>query len=209
MDTISALPARARRWYELWWDAWRHPGAKTFRFLLNEPGTNATRGFIWVAAAALVAGILSVVLNSAVISSVSASQSSVFTTISNILTAPVGAVIGLAILAGFFHLAAQLFGGYGNWSQMVVCLAVIQAPLAVFAVACETLAGFLIGNGSGLILMIFVASALVIYSLVLVAGAVDSVEEIGTDKSILTILIPALVIFVIYIWASSISFKLD
>jgi len=62
METIPAQPGIARKWYEIWWDVWRHPGSEAFRRMLQEPDAKAERGFKWVAVVALIeAMVLSLV----------------------------------------------------------------------------------------------------------------------------------------------------
>ena len=59
MTTEIIQPEKPRKWYEIWWDVWIHPGMAPFKTLLTEPGKNTTRGFIWIAVTSLITGLVS------------------------------------------------------------------------------------------------------------------------------------------------------
>ena len=43
MPLETAQPAKSRKWYEIWWDVWSHPGVTSFKAVINEPNMNLTR----------------------------------------------------------------------------------------------------------------------------------------------------------------------
>lgn len=205
-----------RKWYEIWWDVWRHPGANTFRAILQEPNATLSRAFIWVGVAGLIAGLISAL--SSLISPLESETVSPYLYIGcTTILIPIMAVIGLAISGGIYHLVARLFGGTGSWDKLAYCFATVTAPASIvstivsmFTVSTATVLQTLIsGQGSNLpssasalttpltCVAGLIAFALGIYQIILMVHAIDGTENIGTGNAVLTYFIPVVVVIVL------------
>jgi hypothetical protein len=58
METISVQPVQSRKWYQIWWDVWKHPNVASFNSILNEPDHDPVRGFVWIGVISLIVGFL-------------------------------------------------------------------------------------------------------------------------------------------------------
>jgi hypothetical protein len=200
-------PEKPRKWYEIWWDVWIHPGMAPFKTLLTEPGKNTTRGFIWIAVTSLITALVSYLFSTLVTQNW---MSDLFgTEISNnfggyalysicgIILSPLFAIIGISISAAIYHWIASFFHGKGNWSDMVYSLSAVAAPAA------------LIGGIVGVFAMLFfkfpvliflpslVAFAFGIYTIILNVNAIKVTEDIGTWEAIASMFIPVIIIVAI------------
>ena len=114
----------------------------------------------------------------------------------------------MALMAAIYHGIARLFGGMGQWGQMVFCLAAVSAPFALLSAAINLVtlpftAWFPSNYGSLVSCCVApFALALGIYALVLQVIAIDAVENIGTWKSVATFFIPAIIVVVLTICCS-------
>jgi hypothetical protein len=59
MTTEIIQHPKPRKWYEIWWDVWSHPGIEPFQTILNEPGREIVRGFLWVGVTSMVVVLVS------------------------------------------------------------------------------------------------------------------------------------------------------
>jgi hypothetical protein len=216
MEAIPAQTAEPRKWYEIWWAVLRHPGKETFRSILQEPNANATRGFIWVAVVTLITALVIGLASLPLIRTLPGSSSdlivnsSIFIVILvfEIILAPLFAVAGMAVAAAIYHGIARLFGGMGQWGQLVFCLAAISAPFALLSAAINlVMLPFTVWFPSDYSPLVSCcvgpfALALGIYALVLQVIAIDAVENIGTWKSVATFFIPVVIVVVLTICCS-------
>jgi hypothetical protein len=214
IETIPAQPRTDRRWYEIWWDVWRHPGTVTFRSILQEPAAKAERGFIWVAVMAFIGSVISSLSSMIFLRNIAPTiiSGSVTSLICGAISAPIVAVIGLAISAGIYHLIAKLFGGNGDWGQLAYSFAAIQAPLYLLTFFFSFLYSVVLGSlltqptaalaqqlSTYSICLALPSLALSIYLLVLFVCAIQAVENIGTGRSVLTYFVPVIIVFVLMV----------
>jgi hypothetical protein len=220
MDTASAPQFTNRKWYEIWWDVWRHPGTDAFRRMLQEPNAKAERGFIWVAVVSLIEALLISLVSGIFFQNAFGKEfpglSSALSgyLICTVIVTPVASVISLAILAGIYHLIAKLFGASGGeWGQLVFSFSAVQAPqliitglvgvlsilisLPVFLGQATALNRGPAAFAQGMSLLqcfLYVPSiAVSIYSIVLYVCGITAVENLDTGRSILTYFIPVIV----------------
>ena len=208
METDVAPQVTNRKWYEIWWDVWRHPGTDVFRRLLQEPGADYNRGFKWVALMAVIFAVLNSLISGIFPQRIASAASSGMITslVCGVIVAPIVAVIAITIMAGIYHWIAKLFGGNGEWGQLVFCFSVVLAPsyllTALFRPLYRTDLGSLFSQGTSALAqqmsslffcLVLPSLALSIYSVVLNICAIKAVENIDTGRSILTYFIPVIV----------------
>jgi Yip1 domain len=207
MTTEIIQPAKPRKWYEIWWDVWIHPGLAPFSTILNEPGHDVTRGFIWVGVTSFIVTLVSYLFSALVTRNLMANAFGgdlfrnyggyAFFYICGIILSPLFAIIGIAISATIYHLFARIFKGHGNWNDLVFCLSAVSAP------------GTLVGGVVGLFSLLFYRTPLLIflpalvglafgfYMIVLNVNAIRAAEDIGTWEAIGTMFIPTIIIVVL------------
>jgi hypothetical protein len=213
---MEALPAQStapRKWYEIWWAILRHPGKETFRSILQEPNATYSRGFIWIAVVTLITALVVSLASFPLMRSLTRGSSDVFLNSGifivilfvEVILAPLFAIAGMAVGAAIYHGIARLFGGMGQWGQMVFCLAAISAPFSLLSAAINLVTTpftiWLPSNFSSLLSCCVapLALALGVYAIVLQVIAIDAVENIGTWKSVATLFIPAIIVIVLTI----------
>jgi hypothetical protein len=200
-------PVMPRKWYEIWWDIYSHPGVTPFRTALNEPGHDITRGFIWVAVTAFIMTLVSLLFSTLAMRNLmsDAFRGELFkeygaytvSYICAVILAPLFACIGIAISAAIYHLVAKLFHGKGTWNNLVFCMSAVFAP------------GTLVGCVVGIFYLLFsqipvliflpalVAMAFGVYTLVLNINAIRAAEDIGTGEAVATYFIPSIIAVVL------------
>jgi hypothetical protein len=211
---MEALPVQTsvpRKWYEIWWAILRHPGKETFRSILEEPNATYSRGFIWIAVVTLITAVVISLASFPLMKSLTKGSSDVFLNsgifiiilFAEVILAPLFAIAGMALGAAIYHGIARLFGGMGQWGQLVFCLAAITAPFSLLSAAINLVTlpftAWFPSNFSSLVSCCVTpfALALGIYALVLQVIAIDAVENIGTWKSVATIFIPVIIVIVL------------
>ena len=200
-------PVQPRKWYEIWWDVWLHPGIAPFQTILNEPNHEMTRGFIWVAVTSFIVTLVSSLFSALVMRNLAADAfggtmfenyaTYTLSAICGVILSPIFAIIGVAISAGIYHWVAKLFHGKGNWTDLVFCLSAVTAP--------GTLVGGVIGifsllffqNPLLIFLPVFMALAFAVYMIILNVNAIRAAEDVGTWEAIGTIFIPTIIIVVL------------
>jgi hypothetical protein len=211
MDALPAQPSESRKWYEIWWTVLSHPGKETFRSVLQAPDANSSRGFIWVAVVTLIAVLIASLSSYPLMKSFMRSSTNtnlsfgifIVILVVEVILGPILAIVGLAIGAAIFHGIARLFGGMGQWGQMVFCLAAISAPFSLLSAAINLISlpfTLLLSTNLSFLLSCCIgpiALALGIYSIVLQVSAIDAVESIGIGKAIATFFIPAIILIVL------------
>ena len=194
-------PITKRKWYEIWWDVWVHPGVASFQALLQEADHSTTRGFIWIAVTSLIVALATSVLTVGSLQNYEPNFASpmVYYLCVVILT-PIFAIIGLTISTGIYHGIARLLGGTGTWSDLVICVCAVTAPSALIA-GVIALITFLVQFP----LLFFIPSLLSflfgIYAIVLYIIALKASENISGGKAVLVYFIPVIIVGLIVLCA--------
>jgi hypothetical protein len=204
MEITTTLPIATRKWYEIWRDIWLHPGTATFQKILQEPDSNSTRGYKWVAVTALINVLLSIPTYVISLQKTAPDVTSYYVIflLCVAVLSPIFAIIGIMITAGIYHWIAKLFGGNGDWGQLVFCLATISAPLlllnGLFGLLSSLFGSALLSQSTALEIVLYLPSlALGIYTIVLNVCAIKAVEKIDTGRAIATVFSPTIIGIVI------------
>lgn len=195
-------PWRDRKWYEIWWDVWRHPGGKSFELLLIEKDHSRKRALAWLfITSIIVSGYIVLFLLPRMLNADTQGNpiwmipsTQVISKACTIILYPVVALAGLMIFAGIFHLVAKVFSGYGNWEDLVFCISAIVSPYSILGTAVNSL-DILFFQRSGLRLVSLVISVLIVlYALILLVNAVKTAESLTTGGAVATLLVPGVII---------------
>jgi hypothetical protein len=207
MTTEIIQPLKPRKWYEIWWDVWIHPGTAPFKTLLTEPGKNTTRGFIWIAVTSLITGLISYLFSALVsqnwMSDIFGGASNTnfggfaLYSICGVILSPIFAIIGIAITAAIYHWIASFFHGHGNWNDMVYSLSAVSAPAALIGGVVAVFAMLFFKFPVLIFLPSLVAFAFGIYTIILNVNAIKATEDIGTWEAIASMFIPVIIIVAI------------
>ena len=207
MTTEIIQPANNRKWYEIWWDVWLHPGIAPFQAMLKDTNHSMIRGFIWVGVTSFIITLISYLFSALVMRNLMADafsgtaleNSSYFTIsyICGIILSPIFAIIGIAISSGVYHWVAKLFKGKGLWNDLVYCLSAVSAPGALIGGVIGIISLFFFQYPVIIFLPVFVAFVFAIYMIVLNVNAIRAVEDIGTFEALGAIFIPTIVIVVL------------
>lgn len=215
MESMDANLAAGQRlpWHEVWMEVVTHPSRDSFRLILSDPGAGPARAYFWVG----ILGIIFAILEVVVMQLVGSPQLSDLPTGSIgfymaclVIATPIMSVVGLALMTAILRGIAGLFGGQGNYNNLVYCLAAIQAPISIVGILLSLISSALtsgaassgsiesLTSGSMAALCVLPFSlAIGIYSFVLDVLAIDTVEKIGTGKAVLTLLLPGIVVFLV------------
>jgi hypothetical protein len=191
MVTQSYTPEVSRKWYQIWRAIWLHPSLETFQSVLAEPGAGPRRGFIWVAVAQLIAGLLNGLFS---LGSINGSPS----LLTIVIVDPLFAIAGLAIGAGIYHVTARIFKGEGTWGHLVFCFAGIQALDLLFVALYKILIALLPASVVLLIFAGLVGVIFAIYCFGIYVYALAGVEKIGKGAALFTLLMPVIVLVALY-----------
>jgi hypothetical protein len=218
MDEISVKTDR--KWYEIWWDIWTHPGSATFEALLNERNITTGRAFTWVAVTAFVAYLVAALVSIMMMNNLFPRVETTFTWmwICYVVVAPVGAILGAAIWAGIYHWVAKLLGGTGAWDRLLFCYSAIQAPLLLVGVLLSLVMVPIMRSAMTTMiatqslflvycLLMVVSLGLGIYNIVLNVSAIKAVERLDTGKAVLAFFLPPIVIIVL-LFCGSMAFAM-
>jgi len=194
METVQ--PVKPRKWYEIWWDVWSRPGIAPFQTILNEPGSDITRGLLWIAITALV---ITLINSLSLVRLIGHSMpeyfgSYIFGYVCGFILVPIFAIIGIAISAGLYHLIAKLFGGNGKWSELTYCLSAVAAPGTLLAGVIGLISYLFFQIPAALFIPFVLSGVLAIYTLALYVNAIRAAENLGTGQAIGTVLIPAIIV---------------
>jgi hypothetical protein len=207
MTAEIVQPARSRKWYEIWWDVWSHPGTTPFQTMLDETPNGASRGFIWIGVMAFVVTLISTIFSVLGLQNLIDqapgnlfSQYSGFysvTYICGVILSPIFAIIGIAISASIYHLFAKLFKSTGKWGDLVYCLSAVTAPSTLFGGIIALVSLLFYQIPILIFIPIMVAMVFSIYVFILNVNAIRAAENIGTGQAIGTILIPVVIVGVV------------
>ena len=197
-------PVEPRRWYQIWWAVWRHPGTASFRSILAEPVTGPGRSFLWIGLTTLLLSLLGSILNAIVLS---AARSTAWALVCGVVAAPAFAILGAAISNSIYHGVARLFGGTGKWGHLLFCSTAIQAPEALLGMASYLVypaifASHVWGSMSLLATLLLCVSGVFVmivslYGVVLYVLGVAAAENLSTGKAVAVVLIPTIVVFIL------------
>lgn len=213
MTSDLMQPVQPRKWYQIWWDIWSHPGTEAFKSLLSEPGKSSTRGFIWVAVTTLIAVLITTLFSSLVMRD---TMSGLFTneelyaaiggftiySLCIVILSPIFAVIGIAVAAAIYHWIAGFFHGHGTWSDMVLCLSAVSAPAGLISGVIGLFSLLLFNNPVLFFLPTLVSLAFGIYAVILNVNAIKASEDVGTWGALAAMFIPAIIVVAITICCS-------
>jgi hypothetical protein len=200
-------PLRYRKWYEIWWDVWLHPGIAPFQTMLKEPNHEMTRGFIWVAVITFIVTLISYLFSALFMRNMMADAFSgtpfqnytsyTLSSICGVILSPIFAIIGISVSAGIYHWVAKLFHGQGNWNELVFCLSAVTAPGTLVGGAIGLFTLLFFQNPLILFIPVFMSLLFAVYIFVLNVNAIRAVEDIGTWQAIGTIFIPTIIVLVL------------
>jgi hypothetical protein len=207
MTTGIIQPLQPRKWYEIWWDVWIHPGITPFQTMLNEPNHEMRRGFIWVAVTSFIITLISYLFSALIMRNLMADafrgtaiqnfSSYTLSLICGVILSPIFAIIGICISAGIYHWVAKLFRGKGNWNDLVYCLSAVTAPGSLVGGVIGIFSLLFFNNPVIIFLPVFATFLFAIYVIVLNVNAIRATEDIGTWEAIGTLFIPTIIIVVI------------
>lgn len=204
MDTDRLEPIRGRKWYEIWWDVWGNPGKAPFQAMLNEPDRGSTRGFIWLGVTTIIVTLINAIGTFLVAKDLKnifpqGFNYSIFFFVCGLILAPLSPIIGMSIVAFFYHFIVKIFGGNGRWDDLVFCFCAVTAPYTLLA-GVLALFTLLFQNIAWVIFVPLVVSVVIgIYMLVLFVNAISAAENIGTWQAMATLFSPLVIFGVCYL----------
>jgi len=195
MTTELVQPTLPRKWYEIWSDIWRHPGVTSFQGLLNEPDHSPKRGYKWIAVTSLIAAILASLGSSGIFRSLQSDFGSIFIYyVCTVILSPIFGIIGLIISSGIYHVISRLFKGNGKWSDLVICSAVVLAPVELVGGVISLIILLFAQIPAAFIIPWLLSVAVSIYSIVLYVNALKTAENITTGQAVLTYFLPTIIV---------------
>jgi hypothetical protein len=183
------------RWYQIWWQVWRHPGTLTYQRILYQQKIYLHRPILWVYSSSLIA-----YMYQALFYPIS------WAIIFRLIWQPIVIILGLFLSIGFNHWIAKLFNGKGDLVSLYFCISTIYSPVVLFvffttgwlpmlvsqAGAQAPVSGFIIYS----LLSSIVSLVLICFVSVLYVTAINAVEKIGIGRSILVYCSMYLVYFI-------------
>jgi hypothetical protein len=202
MESASVQYPSQSKWYEIWKAVLYPPSEQAFLNILADPAVSARRAFIWVALAALAISPFQVFTTMVSMeNSLDTALGLMVGLCAAVVFAPVGAVIGLAISAGLYHLIAGWFGGRGTFNEMTYAIGAVTAPYMLVAGLISAVTSLIVVAGEvfGLLMLCLVPIflALPIYLIILYVQAIKAVEGLSTGKAVLTVVMPTAFVFVL------------
>lgn len=195
METISVQPVQSRKWYQIWWDVWRHPSTESFKSLLSEPDHDAVRGLVWIGVVSLIVGFFGGLVYYFTLGNRVAGTYDPFIWVGceTVLT-PIAAVIGVLISTAMMHGAAKVLGGTGKWGDLAFCFCAIVAPNALIGGVLTLIILPFYQLGGLFFIPWLISIAFGIYVLILQVNAISAVENIGSGKAFLAIILPGIIL---------------
>lgn len=207
MSDISNEPmvpaSGPKSFFQIWITALTKPNEQTYAELVASPEANTNKAYLWLFIAALVNFFFATLVQGPVMRNMAQQfgQDMDFlnngiagTFVTAICGAPVSAVIYVlffAVTVAIVQWIAKLFGGRGNYNQLVYAFGAILAPYMLVSSV------FTLLSAIPYIGFCFTAIAAIagIYILVLEVMAVKGVNQFGWGAAAGSLLIPVLVIF--------------
>jgi hypothetical protein len=195
METLPPATIPDRKWHEIWLDIWMHPGDQAFRDAFKERDHGMGRAFIWL----LTTGLIAAVISSAIIpflrSQISQVPNSfILAFFCEVILAPIFAILGMIITSLIYHVIAMIFGGKGQWGDLVFGLSAVNAPATVIS-SILVLPVVLFSRLPVLwwlvaLLVGILSVVLGVYVIIETVNAIRAAENISVAAAIGTILLP-------------------
>jgi hypothetical protein len=188
--------------FQTWIAAVTKPSPETYTKIANDPSASPGKAYLWVFLAGLLVSLVTAIIQSTTIqqtleqSGLGVNVGSGTILITLVCGIPVLAALYVVIFAvwiALIQLVARMFGGQGNYNQLLYASSAIYVPVAAVSSVINLLylipvVGFCFA---------ILAFALSIYSLVLSVMAVKGVNAFGWGAAIGAAILPGLVIFLI------------
>lgn len=168
MDALASAETKSFKWYEIWRDVFLHPSDKTFVRILEDPAASPRRVYIWLAVVGLLSGLLK---------AISTLEISVLRQILTVISGPIIAIVGLALVAAFLHWNSKRFKGQGSYARMVYVLGAIYAPASLIMIILDVLWPL---AGTIIALAQFAFGLFLVY---ITAQAIKAAETLETKKA--------------------------
>lgn len=171
--------------FDIWIRAITRPWVDTYEaFLQEESNPTLGKAAAWMALAAAIGWVISVVLTA--IFGGGLIQFDILTLVCGIVAAPFGAVVGFVIGSAILLVAARLLGGDGTFVHQSYLLAAAYAPMSIISTIVVAIPVV------GLVLTL----AASLYALWLAAIALQAAHGYSRGRAVLTVLAPTLLVFV-------------
>jgi hypothetical protein len=199
-DKYKNVPGREYTWQEVWTMALTRPGVATFEEILRDPQANKERAYKWVFWTGTIGVLVNLIIGVIQVSSIYSQRGYRFDVGAVLPTFGCSLLLGGALVLLFFVIGnvitqfiARMLGGVGGYGEYLYAAAAFSAPLMMVNVAINAFTT----DTTSLGLMGLVSLALGIYQLVLMAMAIKAVNQFGWFKTVLTILMPLIIVFVV------------
>lgn len=201
------MSAGPEPFYQTWLKALTRPNEQNFAELALSPGANPSKAYLWVFLANLVNMVVAFALqgvNMRQLQQFLPPEAGQYFSQPVVGTGLIGALCGAPILAAlsvlFFALSvaliqwiARMFGGRGDYSQLVYVMGAIAAPVMLVSAVLTLFSAIpFIGILFGLVSFVFG-----LYALVLNITAVKGVNQFGWGQAIGAVLLPGAVVFLL------------
>ena len=203
-NSMLAKSKKVRRSYsafDVWLTALTSQDEKSYADLLEDPEAGLERAFSWVAIAGLITALTVPVqyfLNPNLgelldipelqrqVGNMTPNAFIIILTMISFVTAPIGAILNLALSGGIQNLLARFFGGGGNFKRTAYALSAFLAPMAVVTslVAIVPVAGSCLSFPLG------------IYSFILNVRALKASHSLTNGAAIGVLLAPSILVII-------------
>jgi len=202
IEIIAGQPAPDHKWYQIWWDVWRHPREETFQALLKERDHGRYRAIAWMFISSFILVIyLILVLVYDIFNTFQDTPSAfisprtpIITVACSVILFPILGIAGLMLLVGIFHLVAKIFSGYGKWDDLVFCLSAILSPNNILTIFVGLLNALIYKLINTQIISTIISVVLLGYILILVFYALKASENLESSGAVGTIFVPGVVV---------------
>ena len=189
----NAIPSRQKPpFFQIWLGVLTRPKADHFRHLLSSSGSSILDACVWVVGCEIFAAVLSIYMPALV-------KTPIAETVIGYLVSPTLVFVALVTTT---HLGSRLFGGSGNFSDLVYLTAAYFAPL------------FALGSLLNLLLAYFKVDLSILllpfslYETALAIVTVKAVHDFKTGKAFITALvIPSIVILALVFVGSLLIYR--
>lgn len=203
-NSMLSKSKKVRRSYsafDVWLTALTSQDEKSYADLLEDPEAGLERAFSWVAIAGLITALtvpvqyflnpnlgelLDIPQLQRQVGNMTPNAFIIILTMISFVTAPIGAILNLALSGGIQNLLARFFGGGGNFKRTAYALSAFLAPMAVLTslVAIVPVAGGCLSFPLG------------IYSFVLNVRALKASHSLTNGAAIGVLLAPSILVII-------------
>jgi hypothetical protein len=206
-SNMPVMPAAPESFFQVWIKAVTKPSEQTYADLAASPNAKANTAYLWLFVAALIQFFLTSLVQGAVMKQMMGqfgggqfgqfSQLGGGGILGTIITAVCGAPVAAIFLTLFFALdvaviqwIAKMFGGKGNYTQLLYVWSAIAVPYMLVSSVLTLLAAIpYVGFCFGLVSLLAV-----LYLIFMNVTAIKGVNQFGWGQAIGSVLIPGLVI---------------